>query len=117
MIHPIVMTHPTALIDSRAQVHSTCTIGPYCVVGAGVQLGEHCELMSHVVIHGPSKIGAHNRFFPFCAIGGGPPDLSYKGGQTRLENGNHQRIPEYQTLKPDADQGSRRNETCKETVR
>ncbi|MGZ7057448.1 MAG: acyl-ACP--UDP-N-acetylglucosamine O-acyltransferase [Candidatus Angelobacter sp.] len=98
MIHPIVMIHPTALIDSRAQVHSTCAIGPYCVVGEGVELGEHCELMSHVVIHGPTRIGAHNRFFPFCAIGGEPQDLTYKGEQTRLEIGNHNVIREYVTL-------------------
>src|SRR5712671_2529276 len=98
MIHPIVMTHPTALIDSRAQVHSTCTIGPYCIVGAGVELGEHCELMSHVVIQGPAKSGAHNRFFPFCAIGGEPQDLSYEGEETRLEIGDHNVIREYVTL-------------------
>ncbi len=47
------MIHPTAIIDPKAQVHATCSIGPYCIVGAGVELGEHCELMSHVVIHGP----------------------------------------------------------------
>ena len=79
-------------------MHSTCTIGPYCIVGAGVELGEHCELMSHVVIHGPTKIGAHNRFFPFCAIGGEPQDLTYKGEETRLEIGSHNVIREYVTL-------------------
>ncbi len=92
------MIHPTALIDARAQVHPTCTVGPYCVVGAGVELGEHCELMSHVVIHGPSKIGAHNRFFPFCAIGGEPQDLTYKGEETRLEIGSHNVVREYVTV-------------------
>ncbi|MCU1331974.1 MAG: acyl-[acyl-carrier-protein]--UDP-N-acetylglucosamine O-acyltransferase [Candidatus Angelobacter sp.] len=92
------MIHPTALIDSRAQVHPTCTIGPFCIVGPGVELGEHCELISHVVIHGPAKIGAHNRFFPFCAIGGEPQDLSYKGEETRLEIGSHNVVREYVTL-------------------
>src|SRR6476646_7995301 len=95
MIHSTAMIHPTAMIDPKAQVHSTCTIGPYCIVGAGVELGEHCELMSHVVIHGPSKIGAHNRFFPFCAIGGEPQDLTFKGEETRLEVGSHNVIREY----------------------
>jgi UDP-N-acetylglucosamine acyltransferase len=92
------MIHPTALIDSKAKVHSTCTIGPYCVVGEGVELGESCELMSHVVIHGPTKIGTHNRFFPFCAIGGEPQDLSHKGEETRLEIGSHNVFREYTTL-------------------
>jgi UDP-N-acetylglucosamine acyltransferase len=92
------MIHPTAVIDPKAHVHSTCSIGPYCVLGAGVELGEECELMSHVVIHGPSRIGPHNRFFPFCAIGGEPQDLSYKGENTRLEMGGHNVVREYATI-------------------
>ena len=68
------------------------------MVGAGVELGEHCELMSHVVIHGPAKIGAHNRFFPFFAVGGEPQDLTFKGEETRLEIGNHNVFREYVTL-------------------
>jgi UDP-N-acetylglucosamine acyltransferase len=92
------MIHPTALIDPKAQVHATCSIGPFCVVGAGVELGEQCELMSHVVINGPTKVGAHNRFFPFCAIGCEPQDLSYKGEQTSLEIGSHNVFREYTTL-------------------
>ena len=68
------------------------------MVGAGVELGEKCELMPHVVIQGPAKIGAHNRFFSFCAIGGEPQDLSYKGEETRLEIGSHNVIREYVTL-------------------
>jgi len=92
------MIHPTAFIDPRAHVHSTCAIGPYCVVGEGVELGESCELMAHVVIQGPARIGEHNRFFPFSAIGGEPQDLSYKGEQTRLEIGSHNVFREYTTL-------------------
>ncbi|MGB9120125.1 MAG: acyl-ACP--UDP-N-acetylglucosamine O-acyltransferase [Candidatus Angelobacter sp.] len=98
MIHPKVMIHPTALIDPQAQLHSTCAVGPYCVVGPGVELGEECELMSHVAIYGPAKIGAHNRFFPFCAIGGEPQDLTYKGEETRLEIGSHNVFREYVTV-------------------
>lgn len=92
------MIHPAAFIDPKAHVDPTCAIGPYCVVGEGVELGENCELMSHVVIHGPAKIGSHNRFFPFCAIGGEPQDLSYKGEETRLEIGSHNVFREYVTV-------------------
>jgi UDP-N-acetylglucosamine acyltransferase len=63
-----------------------------------VELGENCELISHVVIHGPAKIGGHNRFFPFCAIGGEPQDLSYQGENTRLEMGSHNVVREYVTI-------------------
>jgi UDP-N-acetylglucosamine acyltransferase len=63
-----------------------------------VELGENCELISHVVIHGPARIGGHNRFFPFCAIGGEPQDLSYQGENTRLEMGSHNVVREFVTI-------------------
>ena len=92
------MIHPTALIDPSAKVPASCSVGPYCIVGAEVQLGENCELISHVVIHGPAKIGNHNRFFPFCTIGAEPQDISYKGEKTRLEMGDGNVIRECVTL-------------------
>ena len=92
------MIHPSAVIDPNARVAATCSIGPYCIVGADVELGEGCELISHVVIHGPSKIGAHNRFFPFCAIGGEPQDLTFNGEIVRLEMGDHNIVREYVTI-------------------
>jgi UDP-N-acetylglucosamine acyltransferase len=90
--------HPTALIDARAQVPASCQVGPYCVIGAGVELGENCRLISHVAIEGPTRIGAHNSFFPFCAIGMAPQDVTYKGEPTRLEIGEHNEIREYVTI-------------------
>jgi len=90
--------HPTALIDVRAQVPGSCQVGPYCVIGADVELGENCRLISHVAIEGPTKIGAHNTFFPFCAIGMAPQDVTYKGETTRLEIGEHNEIREYVTI-------------------
>jgi UDP-N-acetylglucosamine acyltransferase len=75
------------------------------VVGANVELGEHCELMSHVVVHGPTRIGAHNRFFPFCAIGGEPQDISFKGEPTRLEIGSHNVIREFVTINRGTNKG------------
>jgi|SRR5579859_7516742 len=81
------MIHPTAIVDPGARVPDSCSIGPYCVVGAEVELGESCELMSHVVIQGPARIGKKNRFFPFCAIGIEPQDLTYKGEKTAVAIG------------------------------
>ena len=92
------MIHPTAVIDPRAKVPESCSVGPFCQVGAEVELGENCELISHVVIQGPAKIGANNRFFPFCAIGMEPQDISYKGEKTRLEIGDSNVIRECVTL-------------------
>ena len=92
------MIHPTAVIDPSAKVPASCMVGPHCTIGAHVELGESCELISHVTIHGPAKIGARNRFFPFCAIGGEPQDLTYKGEPTRLEIGDDNLFREFVTV-------------------
>ena len=90
--------HPTAIVDRSAKIPSSCEIGPYCTIGAGVELGKNCELISHVVIGGPAKIGARNQFFPFASIGLAPQDLSFKGEPTRLEIGDDNIIREYVTI-------------------
>jgi UDP-N-acetylglucosamine acyltransferase len=90
--------HPTAIIDSRAVVPASCRVGPYCVIGAGVELGEGCQLISHVAIQGPTTIGEENSFYPFCAIGMAPQDVTYRGEPTRLEIGHHNEIREYVTI-------------------
>lgn len=94
----LMNVHPTAIVDPAAKIPGTCKIGPYCTVGPRVEMGENCELISHVVVEGPSKIGARNRFFPFSSIGLGPQDLSYKGEPTRLEMGDDNVVREFVTL-------------------
>ena len=90
--------HSTAIIDPRAKVPASCKVGPYCVIGADVELSEGCHLVSHVAIEGPTRIGAGNGFFPFCAIGMAPQDTTYNGEPTRLEIGDHNEIREYVTI-------------------
>ena len=75
-----------ALVEEIAADHAT------------VELGEGCELISHVAIEGPTKIGARNRFFPFSSIGLAPQDLSYKNEPTRLEIGDDNTIREFVTI-------------------
>ena len=83
------MIHPTAIIHPQAHVAASCDIGPYCVIGAHVTLGENCKLHSHVVIDGHTRLGQGNEIFPFAAIGMKTQDLKYKGGNPRLEIGDH----------------------------
>lgn len=90
--------HPSAMVDPKANIPTSCVIGPYCVIGPDVELGENCELISHLVLQGPTKIGSNNRFFPFSAIGLDPQDVSYGGEPTFLEIGDHNVIREYVTL-------------------
>jgi UDP-N-acetylglucosamine acyltransferase len=90
--------HPTAIIDPAAKLHPSCKVGPYCVIGPDVEIGEGCELVSHVVMGGPTRIGANNRFFPFSSIGLAPQDISYAGEPTGLEIGDHNTIREFVTI-------------------
>lgn len=90
--------HPTAVIHPTAKVPASCEVGPLCSIGADVELGEGCQLQSHVAISGPSRIGSNNRFFPFSAIGMAPQDLSYRGEPTRLEMGDDNEVREFVTI-------------------
>ncbi len=90
--------HPSAVVHPDAKVPDSCTIGPFCTVGVGVEMGEHCELVSHVVLEGPTRLGSHNKIYPFAAVGIGPQDLSYRGEPTRLEIGDRNMIREYVTI-------------------
>jgi len=90
--------HPTAIVDSKAQIPDSCTIGPFCIVGEDVEMGERCELHSHVVLKGPTKLGSDNRVFPFTTLGLEPQDLKFKGENTRLEMGDNNVIRESVTI-------------------
>src|SRR5207245_9709725 len=89
--------HPTAIIDPRAKIPGSCKIGPYCVIGPDVELGEKCHLVSHVIIEGPTKIGADNGFFTFSSIGTAPQDLRYAREPNRLELGHLNKIRDFVT--------------------
>jgi UDP-N-acetylglucosamine acyltransferase len=91
--------HPSAIIAAGARIHPSCRIGPYCVIDDDVELGEGCELISHVVIHGPTKLGKHNRIFPFSAIGLEPQDYTFNPkDRVALEIGDHNIIRESVTI-------------------
>jgi UDP-N-acetylglucosamine acyltransferase len=90
--------HPTAIVHPQAQIACSVTVGPYTVIGEGVEIGDDCEVMSHVAIEGPTRIGKRNRVFSYGAIGFPCQDLKYKGEPTRLEIGDDNVIREFVTL-------------------
>ncbi len=90
--------HPTAIIDPQANLACSVTVGPYSVIGKDVELGADCEVMSHVVIQGPTRAGRGNRFYPYASIGFDPQDMKYRGEQTRLEIGAENTFREFITV-------------------
>ena len=52
-------------------------------------IGDNCEISSHVVINGPTRIGKGNRIFQFASIGEDCQDLKYDGEPTELIIGDN----------------------------
>ena len=97
-IHPTALVHPSSVVAETAIIGARCTIGPFCTVGAYVEIAEDCELVSHVVIDGHTRLGAGNKIFPFTAVGVPPQDLKYQGEPTQVEIGERNVIRECVTM-------------------
>ncbi|MFM8415590.1 MAG: acyl-ACP--UDP-N-acetylglucosamine O-acyltransferase [Planctomycetota bacterium] len=95
---PTVEVHPTAIVDPRAELAAGVRIGPHCVVSAEAVIGPGTVLENHVTIMGRVVIGARNRIFPNCVIGGEPQDISYRGTPTCVVIGDDNTIREGVTI-------------------
>jgi len=89
---------PRAIIDPGAKIGDNVQIGPWTLVGPNVEIGDGCNIHSHVVLKGPTVIGKNNRIFQFSTVGEDTPDLKYKGEPTRLIIGDNNTFREGVTL-------------------
>jgi UDP-N-acetylglucosamine acyltransferase len=87
-----------AIVDPKAKIGKNVSIGPWSIIGPDVQIGDNCDIASHVVIRGPSIIGKNNKFYQFSTIGDDTPDLKYKGEPTKLIIGDNNIIREGVTI-------------------
>ena len=92
------MIDSQAIIDPSAIIGENVSIGPWTVIGPDVVIGDNCQIASHVVIRGPSFIGANNKIYQFSTIGDDTPDLKYKGEPTKLIIGDDNVIREGVTI-------------------
>ena len=92
------MIDSQAIIDPSATIGENVSIGPWTVIGPDVVIGDNCQIASHVVIRGPSFIGANNKIYQFSSIGDDTPDLKYKGEPTKLIIGDDNVIREGVTI-------------------
>jgi UDP-N-acetylglucosamine acyltransferase len=90
--------HPTAVVDPKSEIADDVVIGPYVVIGPDVTVGNGCRIGAHVVLEGPTHLGARNTVSAFASIGSAPQDLKYGGEPTKLEIGSHNVIREFTTL-------------------
>ena len=100
------LIHPTAVVHPDAMVHPSTTIGAYSVIGKGVVLGPENEILNHVSISGPSRIGRGNRFFPYCSVGQDPQDKKFHGeSDSMLEMGDNNLVREFVTINRGSEDG------------
>jgi UDP-N-acetylglucosamine acyltransferase len=87
-----------AVVASSARVHDSAQVGAYTIIGDDVEIGRDSRVEPHVVIKGPTVIGAENHIFQFASIGDEPQDKKYKGQRTRLVIGDRNTIREACTI-------------------
>lgn len=82
------MIDPRAIVDPTARLGANVSVGPWTIIGAEVEVGDDCQIASHVVLKGPTRLGRRNRIFQFASIGEDTSDLSFCGEPTTLEVGD-----------------------------
>jgi len=92
------MIHPQAIVEPGAKVADGVSIGPWSYIGAEVEIDRDCIIESHVVIKGPTKIGAGTHVYQFASVGEATPDLKYRDEPTRLTIGERNTIREGVTI-------------------
>ena len=92
------MIHSQAIVDPAASLADDVTVGPWTMIGPDVEIGPGCIIEPHVVIRGPTRIGAGNHIYQFSSIGEATPDLKYRNEPTRLVIGDHNVIRENVTI-------------------
>ena len=92
------MIHPTALIDPTARLAEDVEVGPFTVIGPDVEIGPGSRVGPHVVIKGPTVLGARTRIFQFASVGEDCQDKKYAGEPTRLVVGDDNVIREGVTM-------------------
>lgn len=92
--------HPSAVIEDGARLGAGVRIGPFCLIGSEVEIGDGCDLKSHVVLTGRTSVGARTRIYPFASIGHAPQDLKYAGEPSTLTIGADCTIREGVTMNP-----------------
>ena len=88
----------SARIAPDAKIGANVTVGPWTIIGPGVEIGDECNIASHVVLKGPTKIGKRNRIFQFASVGEDPSDKKFHGEVTYLEIGDDNVIREGATI-------------------
>lgn len=71
--------HPTAVVEPGARLGSEVEIGPFCYVQRDAEIGDGCELFSHVSVLAHTTLGKRCRVHAGAVLGGLPQDTGFTG--------------------------------------
>jgi UDP-N-acetylglucosamine acyltransferase len=89
---------PAAHVSPEATIGEGVRIGPGAVVEAGARIGDGTVVLANAVVTAFATIGKNCRIHQGACVGGDPQDLSFAGGDTRVEVGDGTTIREFATV-------------------
>ena len=93
---PII--HASASVDAKAHLADDAVIEAGACVEADCTIGAQTVIGRNSIIWRGTTMGANNRIFPFCSIGGEPQDKKYAGEDAALVIGDNNTIREYVSI-------------------
>lgn len=87
--------HPTASVGGGVELAADARIDAGAVIEDGCKIGGGTSIGRNSIIWRGTVIGANNRVFPFCSLGGEPQDKKYAGEEAPLIIGDGNTIREY----------------------
>ena len=87
--------HADAEISDECKLAPNAAVEKGAIIKGAAEIGEHTTIGAYSVIWSGARIGANNRIFPFCSLGGEPQDKKYQGEESLMIAGNGNTFREY----------------------
>jgi len=90
--------HPSAIVAPGATLAADVRVGAYTTIGSGVTVGREVTIGSHVLIDGITEIGERCQIFSHVVLGAPPQILDDRSEATRLVIGDESVIREFASV-------------------
>ncbi len=87
--------HPSAEVHPSAELGTNVCIDAGACIEAHVRIGNDTHIGRNTIIWKDTIIGARNKIYPFCSLGGDPQDKKTYDGKAPLIIGDDNTIREY----------------------
>lgn len=102
----MIRIHPSALIAPEAKLASDVRVGAYTIIGPGVTVGQGTVIGSHVFIDGTTEIGERCQISSHVVLGTPPQVLEDRSETTRLVIGGEVVIREFASVHRGSSKGN-----------